>query len=322
MKPATRLPPEVGLRSTLRADRLTYRPKRRPLTARRLWRTLVPNLRSPIFLIGAPRSGTTFLGECISVLPEVSYHFEPLMTKAAVRHIHADEWPLAAGQALFRRVYRWLMRIHLDADLRFAEKTPRNSLIVSFLREAFPDAQFIHIIRDGRDVALSLSRKPWLRASTGESETRTGGTDDHGHHAHFWVEKARAAEFETTTDIHRCAWAWRHFTEAALAQSAGLPAGQYHELRYESLVDQPQQEADRLLDFLGINDPASRRVFCEAAAGARATSVGGWRRSLSPAQVKQIEDEAGPLLCTLGYPCPGIPDQDPCPAKTPPDQAL
>src|SRR5690348_8281009 len=55
-------------------------------------RALDPRVHRPIFVIGAPRSGTTFLGGCIGRLPEVSYHLEPRLTKAAIRRVYDGSW--------------------------------------------------------------------------------------------------------------------------------------------------------------------------------------------------------------------------------------
>ena len=292
-------------RRTVVADRRSYkrsRAKGRPLSLRRVLRALVPDLREPIFVVGAPRSGTTFLGVCLAELPGISYHFEPVATKAAARYVYEGRWKASRAGRFYRTVYAWLMRIHLDGDLRFAEKTPQNSLVIPFLYEAFPDARFIHIIRDGRDVALSYSRKPWLQASQAASGRYEPGGYRYGPYARFWVERERVREFETTSDIRRCAWAWRRFTEGALDAASNLPAGQYHEVRYEALVADPAGEAARLLGFLGEREDEPRGLFREAVVeGANPGSVGRWERELSGDQVQEIEEEAGGLLRRLGY---------------------
>jgi hypothetical protein len=261
----------------------------------------MPTLRCPVFLIGAPRSGTTFLGSCLAELPEISYHFEPVATKAAARYVYEGRWPRWKARWFYANVYTWLMREHLDGDLVFCEKTPRNAFIVPSLYECFRSARFIHIIRDGRDAAVSLSQKPWLQAGSGGSTAREPGGYRYGPYARFWVERDRVSEFESTSDIHRCIWSWRRHTEAALAGTAELPGTQRHELRYESLVSQPEAEATRLSEFLGISSPDSRQALQAATARARIHSVGRWKRELSAEQIQEIDAEAGALLRHLGY---------------------
>src|SRR5205823_2810261 len=65
-------------------------------------RAFDPRLRRPVFVIGAPRSGTTFLGSCLGRLPEISYHFEPRLTKAAARCVYDGSWSTRRGRAVFR----------------------------------------------------------------------------------------------------------------------------------------------------------------------------------------------------------------------------
>ena len=122
-----------------------------------------------MFVIGAARSGTTFLGDCVGHLPEISYHHEPPATKAAGRHVYEGLWSYRRSRFFFRSVYAWLLRVELDGDLRFCDKTPTNALLIPFLARAFPDAQFIHIIRDGRDASASLYKQPWLRGRRGDA---------------------------------------------------------------------------------------------------------------------------------------------------------
>lgn len=288
-------------RKTAKDDRRYYVRKSRAMSAQRIWGSLFPNLQQPIFILGAPRSGTTFLGSCLAEMPTISYHFEPVATKAAARYIYEGLWDFEKAKKFYTQVYAWLMRLYFDGDLRFAEKTPQISFIVPFLARAFPDAQFVHIIRDGRDSALSYSKKPWLRADAKSSNKVEPGGYQFGPYARFWVERDRVTEFETTTDIHRCIWAWRRFTEAVLNACDTLPPHRFYNIRYEQLVANPQQESDALLDFLKITDSESRCRFSQAVAKAKQDSVGAWQRELSAEQVEQIEQEAGLLLRKLDY---------------------
>ncbi|MEO1391067.1 MAG: sulfotransferase [Cyanobacteria bacterium J06634_6] len=288
-------------RQTAAADRRNYRHEERTLSRRRLWHLVAPSLKQPIFIVGSPRSGTTFLGNCIAELPKVSYHFEPVATKAAARYVYSHQWRFGQASRFYRLVYAWLMRLHADGDLRFAEKTPRNCFLIDFLHQAFPDAQFVHIIRDGRDAALSHSRKPWLQAASASSDKRESSGYRYGPYPRFWVEFERRHEFETTSDIHRCIWAWQRHVSSILTQAQRLPASQYYELRYEQLVSTPEQEAKKLLDYLEFEDQASYARLNKAFSQARPDSVGGWQRALSPKQLKQVEAEAGDLLRQLGY---------------------
>ena len=145
------------LRDRLRDPALFNRPSGRALD---------PRLRRPVFIIGAPRSGTTFLGNSLGRLPGISYHFEPRLTKAAARCVYDGSWSARRGGTVFRLSYGALLLATLDGGYRFAEKNPENSFLVPFLAAEFPDAQFVHIVRDGRDATVSHAEQPWLHADS------------------------------------------------------------------------------------------------------------------------------------------------------------
>jgi len=303
-------PLPIGVSDMYRLARKTYRAERRyylrldrhrPMTSARLSGSLLPTLRRPIFIIGAARSGTTFLGDCIGRVPEITYHHEPPATKAAGRYVYEDLWSYRRSRWFFRTVYSWLVRVERDGDLRFSEKTPTNIFIMPFLARAFPDAQFVHIIRDGRDAAASHMNKPWLRAEDAGSGEREPGGYLHGPWPKFWVEPDRREEFLATSDARRMAWAWRRYTETGLSQAAVLGPERYHELRYEDLVTEPIEEGERILRFLGIRGEASREIFLNACLRADDTSVGTHRSTFYPSEMAEIDAEAGELLRRLGY---------------------
>ncbi len=287
---------------TFSEDWKRYKRRQRLFSFRRFAYFCCPNLKRPLFIVGAPRSGTTFLGECVAELPEISYHFEPVLTKAAARYVYEKKWSFTFSTLFFRWVYSWLMRIHFDGDLCFSEKTPQVSLVIPFLFHAFPDARFIHIVRDGRDSAISLSKKLWYQNRMKGSGAKEPGGYPLGPKARFWVEHDRVLEFETTNDLHRCVWLWRRYLEIISASLKNLPEGSVLEIKYEDLVKKPEYEATRILDFIGISDRYSKKIFEDYLVNnAIATSVRRWENELSPSQVKELESEAGECLKIYGY---------------------
>jgi Sulfotransferase family len=285
----------LGVASDVR-DRRRDPALRNPVSAR----ALDPRLHRPVFVIGAPRSGTTFLGSCLGRLPEISYHYEPRLTKAAARCVYDGSWSARRAAAVFRLSYSALLLAALDGGHRFAEKNPENSFLVPFLAAEFPGAQFIHIVRDGRDAAVSHAEKPWLAAASAVSGQRGMAGQLHGPRARWWVEPPRREEFAQVSDIARSAWCWRRFTEAALDGVAKLPPGRAVEVRYEAMVSDPAATADHLAGFLGTS-PGGRGELRAAMARARPDSVGRWRATLSGQDVAEVEAEIGPLLTRLGY---------------------
>lgn len=285
----------LGLATDIRDRRRDPMLRNRPSA-----RALDPRVRRPVFIIGAPRSGTTFLGNCLGRVPDISYHFEPRLTKAAARCVYDGSWASRRGAVTFRLCYGTLLLAALDGGHRFAEKNPENSFLVPFLTAEFPGAQFVHIVRDGRDAAVSHGEQGWLAASAAGSGQRGRGGQLHGPQARWWVEPARRAEFAAVPDIVRSAWCWRRFTEAALDGVAQLPASQAAEVRYEDMVSAPAGTADALARFLNLS-PAGRTELGAGLARARPDSVGRWRSALGPAELADVQAEAGPLLTRLGY---------------------
>ncbi len=116
---------------------------------------------------------------------------------------------------------------------RWAEKTPHNVLFMVPLGELFPEARFIHLIRDGRDVACSLITMDWLNPLTGR-------------------------KLDYVQNIASAARYWREVVTVA-RQQAQHPtlAGRVRELRYEALVANPEGVMRQVLQFLG--EPLGRR---------------------------------------------------------------
>lgn len=285
----------LGIASDIRDRRRDPALRNRPSA-----RALDPRLHRLVFIIGAPRSGTTFLGNCLGRLPEISYHLEPRLTKAAARCVYDGSWSARRGAALFRLSYGALLLAALDGGYRFAEKNPENSFLVPFLAAEFPDAQFVHIVRDGRDATVSHAEQPWLAAASASSGRRGQGGQLHGPNARWWVEPERREEFRLVPDIVRSAWCWRRFTEAALDGVAGLAAGRAAEVRYEAMVTDPGATADALAGFLEL-PPASRAGLHASLARARPDSVGRWHKALGEPELADVLAEIGPLLARLGY---------------------
>jgi hypothetical protein len=240
-----------------------------------------------VFVIGSPRSGTTFIGRALGSLPRFVELGEVAPLKAAIPEL-AQLAPDQAAPRL-RRVVVLAGRLGLAGGLRGVEHTPENAFVAEALAAAFPQARFVHPVRDGRDVATSLLERGWLSAER-------AGADDagapFGPSARFWVEPDRRDEFAAASDARRAAWAWRRYVEAARA----VPERTI-ELRYERLVERPAETARALAEFLGVEPTPLDRAL----AAAHSAGVGRHRRDLSAAQLADIEEEAGGLLHELGY---------------------
>jgi hypothetical protein len=112
---------------------------------------------------------------------------------------------------------------------------------IPFLREAFPEARFVAMVRDGRAVALSLSTVDWWRDSTV-----------------WWYGDTPAAwEAEGRDPWELCARNWVEEIRAVRDGLRAVPADRVLWLRYEDLVADPMPELSRVARFLGL-EPSSR----------------------------------------------------------------
>jgi len=158
----------------------------------------------------------------------------------------------------------------------WADKTPENICRLSFVWRHFPAARFVHVIRDGRDVACSLRRQSWMKLG----------------------------ERDALATLVRCGEYW--LDRVTIRRSVkGDP--RYIELRYEELVREPEKALRPVLKFLGL-DWSERIVSSDAEAGidptagpAFTSSIGRWRKELSAVEIDVLQPVIGEMLTELGY---------------------
>ncbi|HEY2585548.1 MAG TPA: sulfotransferase [Tepidisphaeraceae bacterium] len=257
---------------------------------------------SMAFIVGCARSGTSILGELIAAHPSVKYVFEATKVWESIGRRPDGSHRLTAADTSWgvrRRIRRQFARCHGHCEPGgvVIEKCPRNALRIPFLHRMFAHARFIHIIRDGRDVACSLV--PGLAS---------------GRWQHLRPPDWRQIETQYE-GVARCAMAWRSIVELAMEDLREVP---HLEVRYEDLVCDPLEAAQAILRFLELDDsPAvaefAGRVQNETAGSYQAqfqvrwfrndhaTRIGRWRENLSPREQGQVHELIGPLLWRLGY---------------------
>jgi hypothetical protein len=270
----------------------------------------------PIFIVGFQRSGTTLLRLMLDSHPDIAIPLDTtglwdryehrlpsygdLAAEAGRRRLVADLlaedrirlWgtALTADQVLRRWTqpgYPGLIRAFYEcyADLhrkrRWGDKDPGNMTRIEQLNRWFPDARFIHIIRDGRDACLSQTEQDF-------------GFDN----------------------ILECAGAWREEVQW-VRRMGGLLAGRYVELRYEDLVTGPEAVLQRLCRFLGISYDQSMLQYHQRVDSAipaekrhiwplidkppQSDHAGRWKSRLSHGERVCFEKRAGAVLRDLEY---------------------
>jgi len=240
-----------------------------------------------VFVVGSPRSGTSFTGRALGSLPGFVDLDEVQPWKAAIPGLLGQPDDVVAPQ--LRRILERVRKLGLAGGLRGVEQTPETSFVLGAALRAFPQAVAVHVVRDGRDVATSLLERGWLSAD------RSGADDARqpfGPHARFWVEPGREDEFTHVSDATRAAWAWRRYVTAA-----GAVPERTVIVRYEELVTDPGGAAAPVAERLDVDSALVAAAFAQA----HDTSAGRWRRDLTAEQRADVEREAGAALAALGY---------------------
>lgn len=270
----------------------------------------------PFFIVGASRSGTTMFRLMVNIhsrlsVPGESWFLSDLMDALPSEgpltsdqaelalgiiegHWRWREWGLDAED--LRTVLRSLQKPDL-ADLihatysmtlpdapkvRWGDKTPGYATEIERLHRVFPNAQFLHIIRDGRDVCLSLKKTRWHGEAT-------------------W----------TIADY------WGSTVMAACRAGRALPPGLYKEVAYEDLVLDTRTVLESVCEFLGVDWEVAMLDFHTTAKDnvpdradghlsktrrrPRRSDVSRWGREQRRRQTVIFEAFAGSALELAGY---------------------
>jgi Sulfotransferase family len=165
---------------------------------------------------------------------------------------------------------------------RYGDKSPGYVARMKLLTQLFPEARFVHIVRDVRSVALSLVEMPqeWGTRSVPEGAAR-----------------------------------WRHRVGRGHAEGTALGPERYLEVRYEDLVADSDRELRRVIEFLLLpwDDAVLRyaeRGLSRVPEGSQAihgnvarapTKTRDWREQMTPEDLETVEAIAGDVLTQMGY---------------------
>lgn len=278
--------------------------------------------RQLVILIGAARSGTKLLRDSLGAQAGICVVPYDVNFIWRLGHEGRTSDELGAGDASDRITSS--VRRHLDRWWNgpvLVEKTVSNTLRVPFVDAIYPDAKFVHLLRDGFDVVESayrqwLSPPDWrylvhklrrfpptiapryvLRAGVDSVARQLSQKDKRT--VPVWGPAYAGIEADLQADgvLTTCARQWRVCVETALRDLAALPEHRHLEVRYESFVDAPQRHLAEIAAFAGA--PAEDITL--EGLNIRATEKGKGLRKLSEAQAAAVEAEIGPLQRALGY---------------------
>jgi hypothetical protein len=264
-----------------------------------------------VFIIGAPRSGTTWLQAMLGAHPSIC-----TLTELKLYNDFTAPWLQAwKTQASFHkygnltglpviwtenefytflrefldRVYSRVLISKPNASV-VLDKTPGYAFYVEDINDLVPNAKYIHMVRDGRDVTTSMcaAAQDWAKA---------------------WAP----------SNVKAAATLWKR--SILSAQKAQQYCNRYMEVRYEELLTNGPEVLGNIFTFIGVpidvnenisifNEHAFEQMkkqetainqFYQAENFFRKGQTGDWQNALSPAQRLIFHDVAGDLLCALGY---------------------
>ena len=285
--------------------------------------TLIDAVMQIFFIVGAQKSGTTWLQkslnsvEGIHCLGEGHFVDKLLLPMAQTRHEYNKMMQVVdhriyegegfyggiPDQELFGLTRSWILNIMVrnakapqDTILALGDKTPGHSFHLPTLKQLFPAARFLHILRDGRDVAVSAFHH---RQRIQQGNGHNGG--------------------DLQTEVHQYLAKWAGVTRAIRkAERGGIPV---HTVRYEAMLNdsltslrgcvehllpentiddgqlQAAVDANSFQALSGGREPGT----VEASAILRRGQAGCWKDELTPEAQERFSPEDCELLSSLGY---------------------
>jgi len=196
----------------------------------------------------------------ITTLPHLTSDHDRLF---AMLRDEVNSWPTATASQHYRRLFGWLVE-HFDKRL-WVERSGAALLMLDHIFATFPEARFVHLARDGRDVAISMqghlgirlyfvmsSIAQYLKVNPLESEDRTCADHVPEELRRFLPEHFDADAFRAfRMPLSLCGSFWSIQVEHGLKELRKLPADRLLTLRYEQLLAEPKAQLNRLASFLG-----------------------------------------------------------------------
>lgn len=259
--------------------------------------------RSPIFIVGANRSGTTLLRLILNAHSNIAIPEELLYLRSYLWGVHVNHWrkpeisrehyerfvsqlieqksPLLPGidpervkqdvlshdTIDFRRPYQTLLEhwMRVEGKKRWGEKTPANLFYADVIRDMFPDARFIHVVRDPRAGVASM-----MRADFFPHDVAFNALDRH-----------------------------KHMTQGRAILERHVPAEQRMTLKYENLVTEPEKTIKTICHFLEEEfEPPMLQFYKDASSYMKPSAVNDFNaaatKPISSAMIDKWMEELKP----------------------------
>ena len=220
-------------------------------------------------------------GDAMDIEPVLDAYINPILTTTNTLDYEADDLPkklrAAAGRDLVIAVARLLNALPAP-QARWGWKNPRSMYILPLIHALFPEVRFIHLVRDGRDMATSDNQNQPRKHYQALFAEPLNETDPSGS-IRLWA----------AANLAVADWAERNLGE------------RYLRLRFEDLCAEPENGVRRNLEFAGFEDPEIQPALVTAGETVAApSSLNRWRQ-LDPAIAATLTRQGAAALARFGY---------------------
>jgi len=264
-----------------------------------------PTLRQPVFIVGCGRSGTTILGDTLSIHPSVTYLYE-------YKHLWANAYPIidvwskrarerggridltestCTPEQNRRLTANFYCETVATGKSQLVDKLPINNFRLPFINAIFPDGLFVHLLRNGLEVARSIEWKAQEGSWYGHEDYKWEALQDYARRS----ENYRDLPALCDTARRRGLLEWRMSVETAVEFLETLPAERHIAVTYEELLDRPVEIIRRIEEFASLAPSKAVHGFAEANLQRRSPRI-------DVTHLSDTEERlAGELMRRLGY---------------------
>lgn len=267
---------------------------------------------TPIFIVGAPRSGTTLLfsllresSELLSFGQESHWAWEkfhrPINSSSQSQIIEPND--------LTPFTSRFIRGCYSSAfgKQRFVDKSPMNSLRVKAIHRLFPDAHIVCITRNGLDNISSLM-DCWLDPVNFSGFDVPEHLNIEGYGKQKW-SMILQPDWRSVTNsplVEVCCHQWLKVNEYILSNKSEIPNSQWHDVRYENLVENPTETTEELCRRVSLPYSQTISSFAERMSSRVVNTntkpgIGKWKDQRHSKQINGIIDKVLPMMNSLGY---------------------
>ena len=274
----------------------------------------------PIILLGAGRSGTKIVRDVLgthSAIDQVPFDVNYIWRIGQKQDQDDLLLPNMLTEPNKRLIIKQFNKFTSDAPI-LLEKTVSNSLRIPYVLEVFPNAKFVHLVRDGRDVSESVLRQwgevreisylfkklktfPLVPAFSylidyGINWIKFALTNK-GQDKYIWGVKypGYREDLKTLSVLEVCAKQWKYCTDQCSSDLAKLPSEKQIEIKYEELMQQPEKVIQKLAKFLTVD------VNGFDYSNLNTKNIGKYKAAFSKDQLDQILPILRPGLIKFNY---------------------